>query len=283
MKRAKHAFLILLLAAAVMLSGCQLALEEKEFSQDRLVGISVRLSDSATRFVNHKEYIDRRQPHEPDGAMVWLNWHTDENGESYNDVEYSGEDWFEPVHLSVHVSDEREEHTIETAIYLAEDILPDDPFLEMEHVYQREDGTLYAIDNGGNYSGNLDGLGMTVSQSNTVTNPDGTKKQHTTKIKVNVWYEEVVLSAEAVEMKGTGEELMRHELTGQEELWISSETEWILVEETLDGGTIRRSAVNAPLDKETFFVRKANSEGVCIRETYKIRTPGVLSEEMKKG
>ena len=283
MKKAKYAFLILLLAAAVMLSGCQLALEEKEFSQDRLVGISVRLSGSAARFDNWKEYVDRRQPHEPDGAMVWLNWYTDENGESYNGVEYSGEDWFESVHLSVHVSDEGEEHTIETAIYLVKDMLPDDPLLEMEHVYQREDGTLYAIDNGSNYSGNLEGLGLTVSQSNTVTKPDGTKKQHTTTIKLSVKYEEAVLSAEAVEMKGTGEEIARRELTGQEELWISPETEWILIEETLADGRIRRSAVNAPLEKETFFIRRAGESGVCIRESYTVRISGVLSEETKKG
>lgn len=283
MKKAKYAFLILMLAAAVMLSGCQLALEEKEFSQDKLVGISVRLSDSATRFNNHKEYVDRRQPHEPDGAMVWLKTGYDEDGAVMSGAEYDDNGWFEPVHLSVNVSDEGEEHTIETAMYLAKDMLPENPLLEMEHVYQREDGTLYAIDNGSTYSGELNGLGLMVSQSHTVTNPDGTKKQHTTKIKVNVWYEEVVLSAEAVEMKGTGEEIARHQLTGQEELWVSPETEWILVEETLDDGRTRRTAVNAPLDKETFYVRKANESGVCIRETYTVRTSGALSEETKRG
>ena len=197
--------------------------------------------------------------------------------------EYDDDGWFEPSLMICHVTDESEEYSLETAIYLAEDLLPDDPLLEMEHVYQREDGTLYAIDNGSNYSGSLEGLGLTVSQSNTVTKPDGTKKQHTTTIKLSVKYEEAILSAEAVETKGTGAEIARHELTGQEDIWVSAETEWILIEETLADGRIRRSAVNAPLEKETFFIRRAGESGVCVRESYTVRVSGVLSEETKKG
>lgn len=282
MKKAKFAFLILMLAAAVLLGGCQLAREEKEFSQDKLVGISVRLRSGGARYESPEAYFDRRQPHEPDGAMVWLNTEQDENGETISGPEYDS-DWFEPVHLSYHVKDEGEEHTLETTLYLAETMLPDNPLLEMEHVYQREDGTLYAIDNGSNYSGHLDGLGLTVSQSQSVTGADGAKKTDTTTIRLNVKYESVVLSAEAVEMKGTGEELTRHKLTGQEELFISPETEWLLIEETLADRSIRRTAVNGPLNDSTFFIRKQNMQGVCIRQTCRIRVPGALPDETRPG
>ena len=280
MRKAKCIILSLMLIAAVLMtSGCQLARDEKEFSQDRLVGISVRL---VSGFGSRAGYFDRRQPHEPDGAMVWLKTDYTETGEPMIGPEYDS-DWFEPAHLSIHVKDEDEEHYLETTIYLAGAMLPDNPLLEMEHVYRREDGTLYAIDNGSNYSGHMDGLGLTVSQSQTVTGPDGKRKQETTTIKLNIKYEEVVLSAEAVEMKGTGEELMRHALTGQEELWVSPGAEWLLIEEKLGDGTIRRTAVNGPLDGEYFSIRKANEQGVCIRESYKIHVPGTLSDQTKPG
>lgn len=282
MKKAKYIVLSMLLAAAVLLSGCQLALEEKEYSKDKLVGISVKLRGISYVWAGD-DYFDRRQPHEPDGALIWLKTDYDENGVPMSGAVYEDDDWFEPVQIGFHVKDEGEEHALETTLYLAEDRLPDDPYLEMEHVYQREDGTLYAIDNGSNYSGHLDGISLKISQSYSATTPDGEKREQSTTIQLNVKYDEVVLSAEAIEMKGTGEEIARHKLTDQEDIWISADTEWILVEETLADGTIRRSAVNGPLNNETFFVRFANEQGVCIRQTYKLRTPGVLSDETRPG
>lgn len=283
MKKARFAFLMMILAAAVLLSGCQLAQEEKEFSQDRLVGISVRLRNSGARYVPMEEYFDRRQPHEPDGEMVWLKHEYNEAGELMIGAEYDPDGWFEPVYQGVHLSDEGEERTLETTIYVAEKMFTEDPYLEMEHVYQREDGTLYAIDNGSNYSGHLDGLSLKISQNRTVTTPDGERKSETTTIKLNLKHAEIVLSAEAVEMNAEGEELARHKLTGQEEIWVSPETEWLLIEETLNDFSIRRSTVNGPLNQETFFIYTPELPGVCIRETYTIRTSGVLSDETQPG
>ena len=283
MKKARFAFLMMILAAAVLLSGCQLAQEEKEFSQDRLVGISVRLRNSGARYVPMEDYFDRRQPHEPDGAVIRLNYEYNEAGELMVGTEYDDNDWFEPRHMGVHVSDEGEERILETTLYVAEDMFTEDPYLEMEHVYQREDGTLYAIDNGSNYSGHLDGLSLKISQNRTVTTPDGERKSETTTIKLNLKHKEIVLSAEAVEMNAEGEELARHKLTGQEEIWVSPETEWLLIEETLNDFSIRRSTVNGPLNQETFFIYTPELPGVCIRETYTIRTSGVLSDETQPG
>ena len=215
--------------------------------------------------------------------MVWLKTGYDADGVPMCGAEYSDDDWFDPVHHGIHISDEGESYTLETSMYLAEELLPEHARLEMEHVYQREDGTLYAIDNGSNYSGHMDGLGLKVSASYTTTF-EGERKSSTTSIKLNVKYAEVVLSAEAVEMKGTGEELARHPLNKEDqEIWVSSDTEWVLIEETLADGTIRRTAVNGPLDKAYFNLRFPDAKGVCIRYQYKIRTPGVIEGEPMPG
>lgn len=278
MRKAKYSILLCMLAAALLLSGCQLAREEKEYSQDRLVGISVRIENSFDSG-SGEGYFDRRQPHEPDGALVWLKTGYDENGVPMSGAEYDEDGWFDPVHLHFTTTDEGEEHALETTLYLAEELLPEHALLQMEHVYQREDGTLYAINGGSNYSGDMDGLGLKVSSSYATTF-EGEKKSKTISIKLNVKYEKIVLSAEAIEMKGTGEELARHALTGQEEIWVSSDTEWVLIEETLSGGVIRRTSVNGPLDKETFVVRTANEQGICIRRSYRLRVSGGFSGEV---
>lgn len=280
MKKAKFTALCLLLVSALLLSSCRLAMDEQEYTRDKLVGISVKLGSGS---VINSGGINRYEPHEPDGQVIRLNMYTDENGVTFGGAEYDDSDWFEPVHMHVHSKDSGTEYTLETTIYAAEKMLPSDPYLQIERVYEREDGSLYALAGGHNYSGSLDGIGLTISESYSTTDADGQTKTSATTIKLTVKYDEIVLSAEAVEMKGTGEELARHQLTGQEELWISPETEWLLIEETLADGRIRRTAVNSPLNNETFFIRKPVLPGVLIRETYKIRTPGAFTGEQSPG
>lgn len=283
MKKAKFTALCLLLVSALLLSSCQLALDEQEYTRDKLVGISVKLGSSQRIIAENQRTGSRYEPHEVDGKMIRLNMYTDEDGVTFGGAEYDDSDWFEPVRLHVHSKDTGEEYTLETTIYAAEKMLPADPYLQIERVYEREDGSLYALAGGHNYSGSLDGIGLTISESWSKTDADGQTKTTATTIKLNVKYDEVVLSAEAVEMKGSGEEIARHKLTGQEELWISPETEWVLVEETLSDGRIRRTAVNGPLNNETFHIRKPVFPGVLIRETYKLRTSGALTGGQQPG
>ena len=283
MKKAKFAALCLLLAAALLLSGCQLALDEQEYTRDKLVGISVKLGSSQRIIAENQRTGSRYEPHEVDGKMIWLNMYTDEDGVTFGGAESDDSDWFEPVRLYVHSKDTGEEYTLETTIYAAEKMLPADPYLQIERVYEREDGSLYALAGGHNYSGSLDGIGLTISESWSKTDADGQTKTTATTITLNVKYDEIVLSAEAVEMKGSGEEIARHKLKGQEEIWLSPETEWVLVEETLSDGRIRRTAVNGPLNNETFYIRKPVLPGVLIRETYKLKTSGTLTGGQQPG
>jgi len=281
MKKAKYIVMTLLLAAALLLTGCSLALDEQEYSRDRLVGMSVRLGSGS---VINSGGINRYEPHEPDGQVIRLDIGYAEDGSPMIGSAYEDDGWFEPTKLHVNSGgDETEEYILETTLYLAEKMLPDTPYLQTERVYQREDGSIYALAGGNNYAGDLHGIGLTISESHSATNADGQTKTYTTTINLQVWYDEIVLSAEAVEMKGSGEEIARHKLKGQEEIWLSPETEWVLVEETLSDGRIRRTAVNGPLNNETFYIRKPVLPGVLIRETYKLRTSGTLTGGQQPG
>ena len=283
MKKAKFTAVCLLLVSALLLSSCSLALDEQEYTRDKLVGISVKLGSSQSVHNSNKLTGSRYEPHEVDGKMIRLEFGTFENGDQYIGPAYDDSGWFEPVRFTLHSKDEGEEYIVETTIYASEQMLPSDPYLQIERVYEREDGSLYALAGGHNYSGSLDGIGLTISESYSKTDADGKTKTTATTITLTLKYDAVVLSAEAVEMKGTGEEIARHKLEGQEELWISPETEWILIEETLNDFTIRRTAVNGPLNNETFFIRMPDTSGVLIRENYKIRTPGTLTGEQQPG
>ena len=273
----KYAALLLALVLAAGLGGCQLALEEAAVSRDRFVGLSVLISDGMSHSVKDGEYFDRFQPHEVDGELLISRRWTDENGEEHIGDEYG--EWFDATKSGVHVKDDSVEHTVESTLYLYEEILPPGVLLICERVYQREDGTLYAVSGGHNYSGQLDGVGLAISESYTTIDANGKQISEKTTIKLNVKYEACVLSAEAVEMSGTDGEIARHELTGQDEVWISPEAEWVMVEEKLNDGTIRRTAVNGPLNRAYFTIRKSDYQGVCIPHTYTLRVPGALSDE----
>ena len=148
--------------------------------------------------------------------------------------------------------------------------------LSMEHVYQREDGTLYAVDCGSNYSGALDGLGLKISETHTETDVSRKKTSVTTTVKLNVEYDEPTVSAVLIEMRGTDTELHRHALSGEKEIWLSSEAEWALIEEMLADGSTHRTAVNGPLGGQSVEIRTVNSSGVCVPHTYSLRVSGAL-------
>ena len=72
MKKAKFTALCLLLASALLLSSCSLALDEQEYTRDQLVGISVKLGSSQSVHNSNKLTGSRYEPHEVDGKMIRL-------------------------------------------------------------------------------------------------------------------------------------------------------------------------------------------------------------------
>ncbi len=276
MKNRKWTIMLLMAVVSLTLSGCRLALPEKTVSKDRFVGFSVILSSGTNAYDKDGNYFDRRVPHEVDGELLIKNITTNPNGDVCVGAEHS--DWFTHLHNGMHIKDDdHEEYTIEGTLYLCKEMLPANPILICEYVYQREDGTLYAVDMGSNYSGHLDGMGLSASESWTETDENGLKKSFTTSVKLDVRYDEAVVSAELIEMRGTGEALARHAMAEADEIWISQAAEWALIEETLKDGSVQRTAVNGPLDGQFFEARRVNDTGICVPMTYTIRVSGMLT------
>ena len=271
MKRNKRMAVWGLLAALCLcLSGCRMALEDQSAPPDRFVGFSVLLEGH----VPANPEMDRSLPHEVDGQTLIV--YTVEEGEDTYAMSDSGE-WLGDVHVHFKSTDEGDEHYIRGTLYICNELLPGGLVLKAEQVYQRADGSMYAVNGGNNYSGHLDGLEIKVSESRRVTGPDGQAQGELCEATLTVTGCERVISAALVEMNGAGERLAAHPLAETEEIWFSEEADWALLEETLADGTIRRTAVNAPLDGETVEIRIPDEIGVCIPHGYTLRQGGMLT------
>lgn len=282
MKKSKWALMCLLGLCMLALSGCRLALEEKAVSRDRFVGASVILRDS---FGSANGCEDRSQPHEPDGELLIVKFEEAEDGVPRIGSEES--ECFTEVKNNYHVKDfesaKGESFNVEATLYLCEEKLPPHARLEMERVYQREDGTIYAVDGGTSYalSGQdirMGSLGFSLSESWKAESSEGLAEEFTVSVKLNVKAEKEVLSAALIEMDSANQEIARHELAGEEEVCLTPAASWALMEETLADGSIRRTAVNLTDGEGNVTVRWTNSKAMCIPMRYKLLTPGRLSE-----
>ena len=264
MRKNKWAVIILALVCAAMLTGCQLALQEKEEVRDRFVGLSVRLTDSND--------FDRSQPHEVDGQKLIIPVEINEMGETMIMSDFG--EWFSDVHLSLHTKDSGEERRIEGTLYVCDELVKPGIILKAEEVYQRADGSLYAVGGGHNYSGHLSGLKIEIDQSHTMTDSEGKKKTESCTVTLRIEKEAHVVSAELIEMDAANQEITRHALDAQSEVWLSAEADWALLQETMADGTVRRTAVNRPFEEADIEIRRANEQGVCVPFAHSIRSAG---------
>jgi hypothetical protein len=185
----------------------------------------------------------------------------------------SGE-WFSDVHMSIHTKDSGEERKMEGTLYVCDELIRPGVILKAEEVYQRADGSMYAVNGGHNYSGHLSGLTMDISQSHTTTDSEGNKTSESCTVTLRIEKEAHVISAELIEMDAANQEITRHELDTQLEVWLSAEADWALLCETLADGTMRRTAVNRPFEETPLEIRRANEQGVCVPRSYRIRSAG---------
>jgi len=261
MKRNKAVLCLMIACIALMLSGCRFALEEKAGLKDRFVGVSVLLLPDGTM----GDEIDRSAPHEPDGRLLTLDFRRGEDGEAQ--IGSNADDWFADVHQGYHVSDSGEECTLEATMYVCSELLPANVILELERVYQREDGSVYALQGGNRYGGNLDGLGLTLTESSRMSDSEGNSEEISVQVRLNVETRAQVIFAEIVDMSTGYEELARYPVLGGEELTLSGE--WALLEETLASGSVRRTAFNRSED-EWADLRTAGEDGVCRNATVRL-------------
>ncbi len=267
----------LLVCALCMLGGCQLAREDEEaVSQDRFAGISVHLlTDFAFNYSGGEDYVDRSIPHEADGRNFYLEISQTETGETVHGL--SADDCFTDLaklFKMVNTEEEQsEEVQLEATMYVCPAEFEGTPYLTLEHIYLREDGTLYAVDCGSNYGGSIDGLSITLKEDHTFLDTSGNIVQSAMQVKLNVKARMKVEKVRLLAMSGTnsvGEFIIGNE----EEVWLLPDTEWVLMEETLSDGSVQRTAFNRPLDGTVIKLFTECEDGIFIPQRITLRTAG---------
>ncbi len=270
----RWAVIALLLYVLSLLGGCQLAVEEQPVQKDRFVGISVQLEpDFAFNHSGGEDYIDRSIPHEADGETLYLEITQTETGVPVIGIQ-AGK-WFTDLKKHFKTTDTNESQSeavsIEATMYVSAEALSSaTPYLMVEQVYQREDGTLYAVDCGNNYGGHLGGLSIALSENHTAADPEGNRTLNSTEVKLHI--KERIQADEVRILAMSGMNIIEQfTIDTQDELWLPSAAEWVLMEEVLADGTIQRTALNEPLDKVTVQLYTLCEGGVLIPQALTLR------------
>ena len=275
MKRNNCLLAALIMSMVFLLSGCRLALDDSGAATERFVGVNVLLlsewlEDDAPRY----------EPHEPDGYLLAIIHDVGSEGEPIvgSDIDehfadihmnyksFSSGDWSE-----IGRDPTSETYSITGTLYVDEGTLPEEPLLILESVYQRSDGTLYAVDDGGmsKYSGSPNGLTLSLSQDSQVSRGHQTISQSTS-IEVSVKAVAPCLSAALIEMDGSNAELRRQTLGVETDVTVSADVSWALVEEYLADGTVRRTAINRQPADSFVTVYRPGDNGLCLPVTYTV-------------
>lgn len=263
----RTAAVLLVLSLCMLPTGCQLALDREDSAPDRFVGFSVRLTDP----FSDDPATDRRQSHEVDGQKLIIFTST-ENGETF--IASDAGEWLGDVHMHVKTTDESEQYLLSGVLSVCEEAIPSGCILQAEHVYQRSDGSMYAVKGGSSFSGSLGGLEIRVSESSKITGSDGSARELFCEVTLTVEADLPLISARLTEIGEDGVPLAAHDLTGTEkEIWLSPEAEWALLEETMKDGSVRRTAVNAPLDEATVELLLPEENGILIPFSCTLRRP----------
>ncbi|MDO4739282.1 MAG: hypothetical protein Q4A66_01305 [Eubacteriales bacterium] len=195
--------LILLLAAALALSGCRFAMEETEAqnSRGRMVGMSLRVYDpgepdgvdeegnvywlpteeeSMPQELTEEEFkallgggprSDAPAKNEyPIGEYYYYAWkRTDDLG-----VTNGAEDhWPGSVQTHITVNDEGEKLELDAAVYLNSEAFGDFVSFHIDPIYERADGSVYCARDLAGVSGHIDGFSQTVTEETKTTGIDG--------------------------------------------------------------------------------------------------------------
>lgn len=278
MKKNNYLILAMMAAAVLLLSGCQLALEDAAAPKDRFVGLNVMLM---------KEWPDstesRLEPHEPDGYLLTIYHDSDSDGVPLLDSKI--DDHFGDIHLGYknssldgtideYPANSADSYSISGTLYIYEDLLSEEPILSLENVYQRSDGTLYAVEDNsmGKYAGKLDGLTLSVSQDSRLKS-DTQEISESISVALNVKAAIPASSIELIEMDASNAELRRQALGEDTEIAVSSDAAWALLEEHLVDGTVRRTAVNLLPSEASATVFLPDDSGACMPITYNLNIP----------
>lgn len=275
-KTIRLAMFALTVCTLMLLSGCQLAREENHAAvPDRFMGISALLqTEKQFSAAPDGEYVDRAIPHDIDGTPLYLEITQLETGEDCMGIN-SG-DWFTDIKQHFRTADTDDEQseslTIEATMYICAEEMSFFPYLTLERVYQRTDGTLYAVDCGCNYAGSLDGLSLSMSESRTVSAGEGSSVLEATEIKLHVRER---LKADEVRILAMRDLSVIESFTVQteSEIYLPAGTEWVLIEEVLSDGSILRTAYNEPLDDTAILLYTVCENGVFLPQPLTLHLP----------
>ena len=171
-------FLLALAALSLMLGGCQLA-QKTEPLKDRFVGVNL------VAIPEDQEGDDARsEPHEPDGYYFLVPFAYSDDGTQYTKAIRSGP--YSERYFNSKTTNDGQEYTIRTDLYIG-DLIEPGIALYLEPVYEREDGSFYAVGPGQAIDMLSDGtITYGYSDQRVVTGEDGKKENETTSVYVNL-------------------------------------------------------------------------------------------------
>ena len=173
----KGALIAFLAALMLMLGGCQSARKEGPAS-DRFVGVNlVALQEGADE--------DRSNPHELDGQYMLAPFAYSDDGEQYTKT--VSNDPYSNKHFSYGETDNGKEYTIRVDLYIGDLLIEPGDVLYLEQVYQRADGTFYAVGPGQLIDILSEGtITQGFTDTRAITGEDGKKVNETTTVYVNL-------------------------------------------------------------------------------------------------
>lgn len=289
MKKGKYRAggLSLALLFSLLLGGCTLAKPElQQAEEDKLCGILVTVGEQEAQrrkeqelenmtFSSMKELeesltssAEAEGSRQPDGTyifegveghMLGIREETEEDGESY--THFINDGFFTEVKANTAVTDAGKKDSISGVILAGESL--NEP-IYMHPVYSRGDGSCYVIlSSGGFLMGGVKTEGEAYGQTfQWETSKEINGKKETDSIEIHVSLEMgIPVERVCVRMYNDEDELLKKEevLRGTEEVFLSEETAYVIVEEEASDGRIKRSLYN--LDESWDMIHQINYPG----------------------
>ena len=318
--KSKWAALLSALLVAALMAGCTLAREEyAAAAQDELIGVMVRYRPNgeddhfyeydeeavAQYLLAHASELDRGEIKLPEGLdggthiltdkdrdlCVLFETAQDENEEGpYSYTKNSVGAIFNMTNQSIAVTDEGESVEVSAEVYIDAARSSDNARLDIDPVYQRADGLVYAMQDSG-FMGYVASVAKTISDESTRTDSEGKKTRKSASYEVRVEAKPRVERAVLVEMDENNQPVASREIDlGRDELVerVSRETAWVLVETRVieaDWGEAPKERIERKLVElengrgETALMLPAEQEGILVLKSLTVAYPGVKLDD----
>ena len=316
--KSKWAALLVVLLLAALLTGCSLAREDGTAAvEDELIGVMVRYrpngeddhfyeydEEAAAQYLlAHVSELKGGEVTLPEGLNGGTHVLTDEDRNLcvlFETAQDENEDGpytytkntigaiFNMANQSIAVTDEGESVEVSAEVYIDATQSGENAMLDIDPVYQRADGLVYAMQDSG-FMGHIGGMAKTISAESTRTDSEGQKTKRSASYEVSVKTKPRVTRAVLVEMDGNNQPIASREIDlSRDELVerVSPETAWALVETHVimiegDWGEAPVAKTERKLIEledgrgETALLLPAEQEGILVLKQLTVAYPGV--------